>query len=489
MTVSFESIPNTIRVPGQYIEIVPVQAATGLFSLPTSILVIGQMLPTGTMAVDIPVQVTSAAQAVAQAGPGSMLAQMAADALTGCQGLIPVWIAAVADNAAGVKASGTATIGGLATGAGTLALYVGGRMVTTAVNAGDSAATIATNLGAAIGATADMPVTANAAGPVVTLTAVHKGLCGNDIDLRLNYNTGDATPAGLTVTLVPMAGGTANPLIAPVLDGIGDLWFTDIAMPWTDAVNLTALETWLATGYGPLAMRDGMAWAAVRGSYGTVAALGQARNSPHDTIMGVPPSPSLPWEWAATLAGVAAYFLSIDPARPLQTLPLPGLMAPAVANRFTWDERNLLLGDGISTFDVDRSGAVSIERCVTTYQTGAFGVPDSSYMNVETLRTVATLRFDARTYIAQMFPRFKLADDGTVYPTAQAIVTPKMLAAALIARFGVWQDAGLVEDMPAFAAGLVVQRNASDRNRVDVVMPVKIVGQLRVTAAQLAFSE
>src|SRR3546814_4847627 len=80
------------------------------------------------------------------------------------------------------------------------------------------------------------------------------------------------------------------------------------------------------------------------------ADLGDGRNSPHLTIMGAKGSPTPPWEWAAALASIAAYHLSIDPARPLQTLALPGVLAPLVNDRFTMSERNLLLFDGISTF-------------------------------------------------------------------------------------------------------------------------------------------
>ncbi len=489
MSISFNNIPVTVRVPGHYIEIVPNQSQLGLFGLPTQILVIGQMRASGTLTPGAPVQVTTAGQAATLAGAGSMLAQMAAAVLAGCQGALPVYIAGVADTAAGVAATGTVTIGGAATGAGTLALYVGGRAVQTLVNAGDSAATIAANMLLALAQTVDLPASATINGAAVTLTANHKGLCGNDIDVRVNYNTGDATPAGITVTVTPLSGGTANPSITPVLDAIGGAWFTDIVMPWTDAVNLGSLESFLATEYGPLVMKDGLAWAAIRGTFGTCAALGQSRNSPHVSILGVPASPSLTWEWAASVAGVAAYYLSIDPARPLQTLPLPVVLAPALADRFTWEERNLLLYEGVSTFDVDGGGSVSIERCITTYQTGAFGAVDTSYLNVETLRTVAYLRYDTQCYLSVMFPRYKLADDGTVFGVGQAIVTPKTIKGALINRFAAWQDAGLVENPTAFVSGLVVQRNGSDPCRVDALIPPDIVAQLRVIAAQISFSQ
>jgi phage tail sheath gpL-like len=74
---------------------------------------------------------------------------------------------------------------------------------------------------------------------------------------------------------------------------------------------------------------------------------------------------------AAVLAAVCEFSGAIDPARPFQTLALPGVLPPAQADRFTRQERDLLLRDGISTFTVDQGGNVLIERVVTTYQTNA----------------------------------------------------------------------------------------------------------------------
>ncbi len=487
ISISFDQIPLSIRVPGAYVEIDPSQANQGLYSLPTSIVVIGQVLAGAPIPLLTPTPVTRTDQIVSLCGDGSMLAQMGTAVLAGSQSALPVTLIAVADNAAGAFATGTATVGGVATSAGTLALYIGGRLVDVGVNAGDSAASVAGNIVSAIAATADMPVTAAAAGAVVTCTARHRGVCGNAIDLRANYNAGDATPAGLTLTFAAMAGGTGNPLIAPALTVIGDHWYTDYVCPYTDPINLAALAAQLGANYGPLIMRDGTGWCAVPGSWSAAMTLGQSLNSPQLSILALQGAPSLAWEWAAVTAGVAAYYLSIDPARPLQTLPLPGLLAPAIADRWLWSERNQALYSGISTYRVGSGNLPVIERCITTYQKTAFGGTDPSYLDIETLRTLALLRFDLQNYITVTLPRFKLGDDGTNFGRGQNVVTPSVIRGLMVARAAQWETQGLIEDLDQFKAGLLVARNPNDPNRIDALVPPNIINQLRVTAVKMQF--
>ena len=93
----------------------------------------------------------------------------------------------------------------------------------------------------------------------------------------------------------------------------------------------------------------------------------------------------------------------IDPARPLQTLVLPGIKPPAVADRFTWSERNVLLGAGVGTFRVDDGGLVRIERAVSTYITNAYGVADPSWRDSKPRRPSPGIRYQRRARVASKF--------------------------------------------------------------------------------------
>src|SRR3546814_16636613 len=71
---------------------------------------------------------------------------------------------------------------------------------------------------------------------------------------------------------------------------------------------------------------------------------------------------------SSDLAMTAANPLALDPARPLHTLALKGMMAPARADRWDDTDRNLLLFDGIATFTVGADGTCRIERQLTSYR-------------------------------------------------------------------------------------------------------------------------
>lgn len=198
MSISFNQIPINLRVPGAYLEIDNTQAVTGLGILPAKVLVMGQMLPTGTSEVLKATRIVSNKQAIGLYGRGSMLARML-DKAKKANEFVEVWAIPLVDLPAGVTATGSIAVSGTATAAGIVSLLIAGRLVRVGVQAGQTAAATATAIVAAIAASPDLPVTAAVDGEtptLVVLTARHKGLCGNDLDIRQNYYRGEETPAG-----------------------------------------------------------------------------------------------------------------------------------------------------------------------------------------------------------------------------------------------------------------------------------------------------
>jgi len=369
-----------------------------------------------------------------------------------------------------------------------VSLYVAGTRVRAAVADADTATVVAAAIVAAINADTTLPVTAAVNGVddfKADLTARHKGEGGNAIDLRLNYRQGEALPAGIAIAITPLAAGATNPDVADAIAAIGDTQYHTLVMPWTDDANLDALELELTARWGPLVMKEGHAFAAVRGTHGALITFGAARNSPFLTVMGEGAAPEAPWVWAAAVAGIDA--AEPDPARPRQTLLLPGLLPAAEADAFTAVERELLLGSGIATAFVAPGGTVHVERLITTYQLNTQGIPDPSYLDVTTLRTLAYLRFSTRQRFALKFPRHKLADDGTQFSPGQAVATPSSLRLEYLALFRDWEFAGLVEGFEQFKDDLLVERDAGDPNRVNAQLPPDLINQLRVQATQIQF--
>ncbi len=484
--INFNDIPLDLRTPGTFVEFDNSRAVQGLALMPHKILIVGQKLASGTAPSNQPILIFSEAQAAVLAGQGS-IGHLMVRALRRTNKTTETWAIFLDDDAAGVKAAGSFTFTAVAAGAGTLARYIGGQRVKVGITAAMTAAQIATAFAAAVNAAGDLPVVAAVDGvdtTKVNVTAKHKGLTGNSIDLRANYYSDDATPAGVSDVIAPMAGGATNPDVTAVFAAIGAEWYTTVAMPYTDAANLTVLETELKVRSGPLMMIDTLAYACSVGVQGALAAFGVTRNSPFVSTIGVKAPLDTPWEWAASYAGAAAFAAGIDPAQPVSDIPLTGLKPPAITDRFTREERDILLHNGIATWIVDAGGQVILERAITMYRLDTHGLVDTSYLDSETLRTLSFLRFTMRARFSQRFKRKKLGKDGTPGPN---VVTPKGIRGEMIALFLDWQELGLVEDIDQFKRDLIVEISATDPNRVNVLIPANVINQLRVLAGQIQF--
>ncbi|MGL4886367.1 MAG: phage tail sheath subtilisin-like domain-containing protein [Aeromonas veronii] len=490
------TIPNDVRVPLVYIEIDNSQALSGNIAQDQNVMLFGQMITTGADAgtatpntvVEIPVS-ESAIDALF--GQGSLMA-LAAKRYRKANSYTRTFAIASADLSASAAATGSFIFGGPATQAGTVYLLIAGQSVQVGVIAADTAASIATKAVAAINANKNLPVTAAVDGTDtarVNVTAKWKGLTGNDIDLRYNYYAGEQLPPGVTITWTGMANGSGAPDMAALIAAMPDEWYNHIMTPFNDTASLNTLRDELLTRWGPLKMSEAIAYTAFRGTYGETITFGEARNDFLLSCMGTSKSPSPSWEFAASYCGVASYQLAIDPARPLQTLALPGILAPAKADRFAFDERNNLLKSGIATYQVQPGDVVAIEREVSMYQKNAFGDPDPSYLDITTPATLGKMRYDIKVMVTNRFPRHKLADDNVLaqIDPAQPVVTPKLMEQAILEVALDWVTAGLMENFDLFKETLSVYRDTADRNRLNCVCHPDVVNQLRVFAALIQF--
>lgn len=485
-TVSFNYIPTNVRVPLFYAEMDNTQA--GYFTQNKRALLIGQKLSTGSLAVNTATIVSTTAQAIALFGQGSMLARMhAAYRLQDPFG--EVWCVAVADAGGGVAATGTITVTGSATAAGSIALYIAGQKLSIAVAAADTPTIIGAAINAAINAATDLPVTSTVAAGVVTLTCRWKGLTGNDIsvlDSFRGYAGGESLPAGIAIAYVAMASGATNPTIAGnAITAMGDDEYDYVVHPYTDSTTLDAFATeyndtvgrwsWSRQVYGHV-------YTALRGALAALTTAGGLRNDPHHTIAAIDVDcPTPVWEYAAAYGGANAVCLNSDVARPTQTTVLTGVLVPRAGKRFLLTERQSLLNYGIATSYVS-GGVLRVERAITTYQKNAFSQADASYMDSETLHQLTEVTRRLRSRITTKYPRHKLANDGTRFGAGQAIVTPSVIKGELIAEYADMELSGLVENAVLFKKYLIVERNATNPNRLDVLLPPDLVNQLRIFA-------
>jgi len=199
-------------------------------------------------------------------------------------------------------------------------------------------------------------------------------------------------------------------------------------------------------------------------------------------------TPSPLFEMAAAYCAKAQRALSNDPARPLQTLQLEGTLPPQLHKRFLFTEINSLASNGLAIQKCwPGSGVAQIAREQTTYRLNKYGLPDDAYELVTTLATLAKLLRNQRHAITTKYPRHKLGNDGTRYGPGQAIVTPGIAKAELVAQYRNDQWSGLVEDTNNFKKHLLVERDPDNPNRLNVLYPPDLINQLRIFAVLAQF--
>lgn len=500
--IPFSNVPNDVRVPLFYAEVDNSQANTA-----TAIqraLIIGQMTDLGVATENIPQICGGVGDAQAKYGINSQLAAMVA-AYRKNDDFGEVWCLPLADTVDAPQATNTITIAGTPTKGGVISLYVGGGgywgdgsgLYQVPVNTLSTPATIATALINIINTDLKAPITAEAgeATGEVLLIAVHAGATGNEIDVRLNYLDtlgGQTIPEGLTITIATptLTGGVSNPSLTDAIANLGDTSFDFIVCPYKDTASLGALDLFLNMQTGRWSWSKqiyGHYFAVNSGTFGDQTTLGASRNSPFGSILGVYDSPTPSWLIAAQYVGAIVQSLKNDPGRPLQTLPITGMFAPKSENRFELTERNSLLFSGISTFTVADDGACRVEKIITTYQKNAFGSPDNSFLNIETMYLLAYILRFMKTRVTSKFGRMKLAANGTRFAQGSAIVTPNIIRADVIAAYQELEFNGYVQDSKAFAKSLIVEQNSQNKNRVDVLWPGTLINQLNIFALLAQF--
>ncbi|MEM7047828.1 MAG: phage tail sheath subtilisin-like domain-containing protein [Pseudomonadota bacterium] len=486
MAISFNEVPQT-RTPFLYAEITSDGAVKNLGQQTYQALLIGQVATGSTVATGELVNVVDPEAAATMFGDRSQLAGMV-KSYAANDSNTALWALPLAEATGATAASGSIAVSG--SGQGTINLYIAGERIRVAVTSNERASAVATRLAKAITEHSSVLVTAEVderTNTQINLTAVTKGESGNEIDLRLSYYDGESLPTGLTLTLNALTGGGGNPDLTKAWEGLGDEHFNIIVLPYTDASNLRAVDEELSDRWGPVRMIEGTAFAATSKAIADAVKFGKTQNSKHISILASVGSPTPPWCWAAAAAARVARHGNIDPARPFQTLPLRTILPPPRQSRLTMRQSDQLLRSGISTAMIDSGGVVRIQRLITTYQTNPAGAEDVAFLDVNTILTLAYIRWDFRTFITNKYPRHKLADDGTRFGAGQKIVTPKIAKGDAVGRFRQWETSGLVEGGDQFKKDLIVERNPNDHNRLDFRLSPNIVNQLRICGVQIAF--
>ena len=497
MSIAFNQVPGDIEVPLFAAEI---NAGPPPYSGASRMLLIGRsdetVLPTLTLVN------AGSADPSTLCGYGSMLADMLLYARQ-VNPLGEIYVMAVPASPTGEKAKGAVVITGKAKRAGSLIIYIAGQKVKVDALGGETAEELATKLRNKInksymlfGATMGMPVTAaldaqNA--KKVVVTARHTGSEGNTIFVSRSMRDGPRRDIpGVTAEITQLTGGEGGGSPADALAAVANEAFDWIGGPYDSASQLDTVRDFLAERWSPLSQLYGHYVTAKLGSISQLTAFGALRNDPHVTTLGIPAtSPNPTWTYAAALCGRLAFSKNLgrsisealEIARPMQTLVLPGFIAPEeLSATFSAVDRDSLLRNGISTIVWRQDGQAACDRIVTTYQFNDAGLADSTFHDIEDICIATYVSRYMRNALLGQFPRHVLADDNP--NRAQGVVTPTAAKSCVIHAYEQLANAGLVRQAEEFARNLRVEFDyASDR--ANFFLPASKVSQLRIFAVNI----
>lgn len=497
MSIQFQEIPANNLVPIFATEFDNSRAAKS-GPMPWKNLLIGQATkagaPTGVT------QIFSDVEADSLFGEGSQIALMARAFRKNAKNM-ELYCLALQDASDGAAATGSITVTGTATESAPIYLLIGGQAVTVTVVSGDEAKDadgtpgVASNIATAINEVKNLPVTASASNGVVTITAKNKGTAGNDISVLANFNAGEKTPGGLTVTLPEsgkLSGGAKDAAYNETSVGakIAGEWFKAVVVGCgdnTETGGVAYIKELLDDLWGATVQRDGVLYYSVAGTLSAYTTAGNARNSQLICIPGLVKTPSQPCVVAAASAGCIAQCALNDPAVPLSNWPVYGVVAPKAYDRLIMAEANALLKSGVALLAAGDDGSVYLKRCVTTYKRNAADVSDTSYQQLEKVHTLSFLRWDWNAYLGGKYPHAKLADDGNEYGPGQVVMTPSLGKAEILTRYKYWMSKGLVQNYEEFAANVVVERDPDDDTAMNFLIPADLIDQLLICKSKIQF--
>ena len=145
--ISFDTLPASIRKPGKYFEFNTKLAVRTLPANVQRVLIVAQGTAEGSQPALTPVEVFSDEEARTLFGTGSLAHLMVRAAIT-ANPYLRLSVITVADDAAGIAATGKVALSGTSAGVGVVSLTIGAQLVQVSATLADTAAAVAASLAA-----------------------------------------------------------------------------------------------------------------------------------------------------------------------------------------------------------------------------------------------------------------------------------------------------------------------------------------------------
>ncbi len=468
-TIFFDTIPASLRKPLTYAEFNLKLANQGLSANRLETVILAPKLAAGTQPAATPVQIFSNADAETYAGLGSIAAEMARHLLaTNPYATLHL---VLVDDPAGSNATATVVYSGTVTGAGSETVWGDDEKIEIATASTDTPTTIAAAMAAAINARPWLTFTAAAAAGTLTLTSRHKGLLNNQILINA---TGTTVGAARAVT--QFSGGTLAHDPAAALTSIFTSGHDIVASAFNDTATLTAIRNSNDTVSNSIEIRGRRAWFGSNGSVGNATTLSSGQNGwlVHGALARYTQTKgarSAPWNIAAAMAAVDAF--EEDPARPLNTLPLPTLAIPDRVDVLSRGEQEALLYAGVTPLEPGPGNLMQVVRAITTYTTSAAGAPDAALLDITTPKTLFYFRELVVNDQKIRFSREKFSKRVANAIKQRAYEIAKML-----------EDLEILQNVDDYKDQFVWEPDPQNVNRLKLKVPSPIVPGLHLIASR-----
>lgn len=376
------SIPVTLRRPGVYHEFLIDNRGT-VQILPVRLCVAAIKSAAGTAVPGVAVQVLDEDSADALGGRGSQAALLLRAAFSqiqrGGQGGPELWLSAIAAPSSGAAtATQTFTVTVTTALAGEVVFRIAGRTLVATVAAGATPTAIASAMNDAIAAAAKtLPGTSAAVAGVLTFTAAHAGVNGNDIAYQVV-----SVPSGVTVATAAGTAGAGVVDITATLDTLLDRDYDAIVIGNHGATDVSDAIAHNAAAWGYEQAKYRHVVIGERGTLATANGLATAANNKTVVVVNCEGCPNLPGEiaamaaaatWSKTNSGGVAPNANLDGER-LYLYP------PSSTDAFTSAEVESALAAGVTPLiPTDDGQAVQIVRAVTTKTTTNSAIDESEY--------------------------------------------------------------------------------------------------------------
>ena len=155
-----------------------------------------------------------------------------------------------------------------------------------------------------------------------------------------------------------------------------------------------------------------------------------------------------------------------------------------LADEFNFDDRQALLLNGISTYKVDGSGTLLVERVVTSYTENSDGARDTSYLDIQVVETVSAIRTKINQEARKRFKTWKLARTEENFGAGSKVMTPgvwRSFLAELYQSFFI-KEAQWFQDFESYKNSIIVEVKAESKTRLEYRHRPVLIGQFYVGA-------